>query len=93
MLDNTHEYRVVTDPEEAGRKIHKEAKQFSGLSDPVFCGQCHDVTLFNGFRLEEAYSEYRTSPAAARGGAGRALLAQLRPQPHTMRRGASEEGL
>ncbi|MCH2327402.1 MAG: hypothetical protein MK294_09225, partial [Rhodospirillales bacterium] len=28
---------------------------------------CHDVTLFNGFRLEEAFSEYRTSPAAARG--------------------------
>jgi hypothetical protein len=25
------------------------------------------VTLFNGFRLEEAFSEYRTSPAAARG--------------------------
>ena len=67
VLDNTHEYRVVTDPEEPGRKIHKEAKQFANISDPVFCGQCHDVTLFNGFRLEEAYSEYRTSPAAARG--------------------------
>ena len=25
------------------------------------------MTLFNGFRLEEAFSEYRTSPAAARG--------------------------
>jgi hypothetical protein len=67
VLDNTHEYRVVTDPEESGRKIHKEAKQFTSISDPVFCGQCHDVTLFNGFRLEEAFSEYRTSPAAARG--------------------------
>lgn len=67
VLENTHEYRVVTDPEEAGRKIHKEVKKFARLSDPVFCGQCHDVTLFNGFRLEEAYSEYRTSPAAARG--------------------------
>ena len=33
----------------------------------MFCGTCHDVTLFNGFRLEEAFSEYRTSPAAARG--------------------------
>ena len=67
VLENTHEYRVVTDPNEAGRKIHDDAVQFSGLSDPVFCGTCHDVTLFNGFRLEEAYSEYRTSPAAARG--------------------------
>ena len=67
VLDNTHEYRVVTDPEESGRKIHKEAKQFTSISDPMFCGTCHDVTLFNGFRLEEAFSEYRTSPAAARG--------------------------
>ena len=33
----------------------------------MFCGACHDVTLFNGFRLEEAFSEYRLSPAAARG--------------------------
>jgi hypothetical protein len=67
VLDNTHEYRVVTDPEKPGRKVHKEVKQFISLSNPTFCGSCHDVTLFNGFRLEEAYSEYRTSPAAARG--------------------------
>lgn len=67
VLDNTHEYRVVTDPDEAGRKVHKEIKQFASISQPVFCGACHDVTLFNGFRLEEAFSEYRTSPAAARG--------------------------
>ena len=67
VLDNTHEYKVVINPEEAGRQIHREVKQFTSLSQPVFCGACHDVTLFNGFRLEEAYSEYRTSPAAARG--------------------------
>lgn len=59
--------KVTTDPEESGRKIHKEVKQFATLSAPVFCGTCHDVTLFNGFRLEEAYSEYRVSPAAAEG--------------------------
>ena len=67
MLDNTHEYRVVTDPEKPGLKIHKEVKQFKSISTPMFCGTCHDVTLFNGFRLEEAFSEYRLSPAAARG--------------------------
>jgi len=60
-------YRVVTDPDEAGRKIHTEAKQFAAITTPTFCGSCHDVTLFNGFRLEEAFSEYRLSPAAARG--------------------------
>lgn len=67
VLDNTHEYRVVTDPEKPGRKIHKEVKQFADISNPMFCGTCHDVTLFNGFRLEEAFSEYRLSPAAGRG--------------------------
>ncbi|MFY0613344.1 MAG: hypothetical protein JXQ99_17560 [Hyphomicrobiaceae bacterium] len=60
-------FRVVTKPKEPGRKIHAEAKLFQSIKTPVFCGTCHDVTLFNGFRLEEAYSEYRVSPAAAKG--------------------------
>jgi hypothetical protein len=67
VLKNTNKYRVITDPKKAGRKIHVSIKKFAPLSQPIFCGTCHDVTLFNGFRLEEAYSEYRTSPAAARG--------------------------
>ena len=67
VLANTKDYKVVTDPNEPGRKIHKEVKKYGAFSDPMFCGACHDVTLFNGFRLEEAFSEYRTSPAAARG--------------------------
>ena len=67
VLDNRHIYRVVTDPDERGRKIHDEVRQFKSISSPVFCGTCHDVTLFNGFRLEEAFSEYRMSPASARG--------------------------
>ncbi|MEL6962646.1 MAG: multiheme c-type cytochrome [Pseudomonadota bacterium] len=60
-------YRVVTEEDELGRKIHTEAKKFEPISTPTFCGSCHDVTLFNGFRLEEAFSEYRLSPAADRG--------------------------
>jgi len=60
-------YRVVTEEEELGRKIHTEARKFEAISTPTFCGSCHDVTLFNGFRLEEAFSEYRLSPAADRG--------------------------
>jgi nitrate/TMAO reductase-like tetraheme cytochrome c subunit len=52
VLDNAQEYGVTTDPNARGQLIHKEAKQF---------------TLFNGFRLEEAFSEYRLSPAAAKG--------------------------
>ena len=67
VLANPDQYRVVTDPDEPGRKIHTKVELFTPISTSTFCGSCHDVTLFNGFRLEEAFSEYRTSPAAARG--------------------------
>ncbi len=67
VLDNPGDYPVTTDPEGTGTKIHKEAKYFAAISTPTFCGTCHDVTLLNGFRLEEAFSEYRMSPAAANG--------------------------
>ena len=67
VLDKPDKFRVVTDPKEPGRKIHTEAKVFDSIKTPTFCGTCHDVTLFNGFRLEEAFSEYRLSPAAKKG--------------------------
>ncbi len=60
-------YRVVTEADELGRKIHTKVEKFETISTSTFCGICHDVTLLNGFRLEEAFSEYRLSPAAARG--------------------------
>ena len=47
--------------------MHAEAREFSQLSKPGFCGSCHDVNLVNGFRLEEAFSEYKHTPAAAAG--------------------------
>ena len=67
VLENPKEYQVVTKKDEAGRKIHTEVGHFPQLSTSAFCGICHDVNLFNGFRLEEAFSEYKNSPAAARG--------------------------
>ena len=67
VLNNRDQYRVVTDPEQSGRKIHTEVGHFTQLSESSFCGTCHDVNLFNGFRLEEAFSEYKNSPAAKRG--------------------------
>ncbi len=60
-------YSVVTEPGQAGRKIHTGAVKFAPISTSTFCATCHDVTLLNGFRLEEAFSEYRASPAAAEG--------------------------
>ncbi|MCA8939858.1 MAG: hypothetical protein KDB07_08625, partial [Planctomycetes bacterium] len=59
--------RVVTEPDEVGRKIHGEAEKFFAITTPEFCGSCHDVTLFNGFRLEEAFTEYKHSIAADAG--------------------------
>ena len=50
-----------------GRRTHGEVKKFFQLTQSSFCGTCHDVTLVNGFRLEEAFSEYKASPAAKRG--------------------------
>jgi hypothetical protein len=67
VLDNRDKYRVVTDPNERGRRIHAKVEKFFQLTTPGFCGQCHDVNLYNGFRLEEAFSEYKHSPSAKDG--------------------------
>ena len=61
------DYRVNTERGRAGRAIHVEAEQFFQLSTSGFCGTCHDVNLVNGFRLEEAFSEFKNSPAAQEG--------------------------
>ena len=67
VLSEPQKYRVVTKENEPGRKIHTKVVKFAQLSSSTFCAMCHDVTLLNGFRLEEAFSEYRDSPAAAKG--------------------------
>lgn len=62
------DFNVSTDAGSGqGRKIHGDAEKFFQLTESSFCGACHDVNLPNLFRLEEAFSEYKTSPAAARG--------------------------
>ena len=64
---DSDEYRVNTERGKTGRAIHADAKKFFTLVTPGFCGTCHDVNLLNGFRLEETFSEYKTSPAAKAG--------------------------
>ena len=61
------EFNLQTDPERAGRGVHTEAREFFQLPKSGLCGTCHDVNLVNGFRLEEAFSEYKHSPAAGAG--------------------------
>ena len=55
------------DPERPGRAVHAEARPFFELSRPGLCGSCHDVNFPDGFRLEEAFSEFKHSPAAGQG--------------------------
>ena len=54
-------------PARLGRGVHAAARPFFQLPKPGLCGSCHDVNFVDGFRLEEAFSEYKHSPAASRG--------------------------
>ncbi|MEO6624028.1 MAG: multiheme c-type cytochrome [Burkholderiaceae bacterium] len=67
VLENRQEFKVVTEKESSGRKIHADVGHFPFLSKSAFCGTCHDVNLFNGFRLEEAFSDFKRSPASSEG--------------------------
>jgi Cytochrome c554 and c-prime len=72
---NTELKRVIGDPQysvntqrgQAGRAIHTDAGMLPQITTSGFCGTCHDVNLVNGFRLEEAFSEYKSSPASSNG--------------------------
>src|SRR5579872_346417 len=68
VLGKPEQYRVTTKKGEPGRQIHGEVKQAFFLTKPQFCGSCHDVTLLNGFRLEEAFTEFKASPAVRKDG-------------------------
>ncbi|MFD2256092.1 multiheme c-type cytochrome [Luteolibacter algae] len=59
---------LKTEEEGTGqRKIHNDAKKFDPIATSGFCGTCHDVNLLNGFRLEEAFTQFKNSPANADG--------------------------
>ena len=58
---------LQTEADRPGRAVHAEARSFFQLPRPGLCGSCHDVNFVDGFRLEEAFSEYKHSPAAGRG--------------------------
>lgn len=61
------EYVVNTERGRAGRAIHTGAVKLDQMRTSGFCATCHDVNLVNGFRLEEAFSDYKTSPASDKG--------------------------
>ncbi|MDA7977396.1 MAG: cytochrome c family protein [Pirellulales bacterium] len=67
VFANPDKYGVLKpspDPDTRGRDVHQAAVPFFALTTPAFCGACHDVFAPNGFRLEDAFSEFKSSPAA-----------------------------
>lgn len=61
------DYSLNTERGQAGRDTHTGVEELPAMTTSGFCGTCHDVNLVNGFRLEEAFSEYKSSPAAEEG--------------------------
>ncbi|QDT97814.1 multiheme c-type cytochrome [Gimesia aquarii] len=67
VLANPDKYGVLKtteNPHIKGREVHAKAYRFFQLITPGFCGSCHDVFAPNGFRLEDAFSEFKHSPSA-----------------------------
>ncbi len=67
VLSEPDQFQVVTKRGEVGRAIHTNVIKFDPLEKSGFCGTCHDVNLLNGFRLEEAFAQFKNSPANKRG--------------------------
>jgi hypothetical protein len=67
VLADPDKYKVVTQRGVNGRAIHTKAFKFDPIETSGFCGTCHDVNLLNGFRLEEAFSQFKNSPANKKG--------------------------
>jgi len=67
VLSNPDKFGVLqTEPRTdiRARDVHATSYRFFQLTTSGFCGTCHDVLAPNGFRLEDAFSEYKTSPSA-----------------------------
>lgn len=67
VLAHTDQYRVVTDRSQRGRGIHTDVVHFQPITTSGFCGTCHDVTLPDNLRFEEAFSEWKNSHDAEAG--------------------------
>jgi hypothetical protein len=71
VLANPDKYGVIKqDPDNStrGRQAHPEIQRFFQIGTSGFCGSCHDVLAPVGFRLEDAFSEFKSSPAARKYG-------------------------
>ena len=68
-----NKFKLTTDPaagslnwkKDGAQVIHEGAVKVKTFATAQLCSNCHDVNGQNGFRLEEAYSQFRNSPSAA----------------------------
>ena len=68
VLNQPEHYQVQPKRGEQGRANHAEVKPFFELRTPNFCGGvCHEVTAQTGGRSHEMLTEYKRSPASAKG--------------------------
>ena len=66
ILAKPNKFRVVTNKKESRPQDSRKRKRSSKpIKSSTFCGSCHDVTLFNGFRLGRGIQ--RVSPVAGSG--------------------------
>lgn len=54
-------------PYEGGDYGLHQGEKSDFVTSPELCGSCHDVFTFPGVRIEEAFTEYSSSPAAEEG--------------------------
>jgi len=54
-------------PPKGKKHVHAKVVKFDPIATSGFCGTCHDVNLLNGFRLEEAFSQFKNTHSNARG--------------------------
>lgn len=66
-LAQPEKFRVTTNPDEPGRGVHSKVEKFFEITTPGFCATCHDVFAPNGLRIEEAFSEFKNTPATKDG--------------------------
>lgn len=59
--------RVLDSHSDHPLKTHRVALLLEQVSQPGFCGRCHDVRLVNSVRFEDLFSEYKQTSAAKRG--------------------------
>lgn len=67
VISSPDQFTVNTDRTKKGRDIHTEVEPFFEITQPSFCGSCHEVFAPNGLRVHEVLTEYRNSPAADEG--------------------------